>query len=74
MGKIKSQMMQAQDELFEIFDIEDVISGCESFEEFAGTLMTEGGLAYYDWAYKFGLELERFVITDLWNEFWAEYA
>jgi len=74
MGKIKSQMMQAQDELFEIFDIEDVISGCESFEEFAATLMTEGGLAYYDWAYKFGLDLERFVITDLWNEFWAEYA
>ena len=74
MGKIKSMLMDAQDELFDIIDVEDVISGCESFEEFAATLMQDGGLAYYDWAYKFGLDMERCVITDLWNEFWGEYV
>lgn len=74
MGKVKSMLMDAQDELFDIIDVEDVISGCESFEEFAATLMQDGGLAYYDWAYKFGLDMERFVITDLWNEFWGEYV
>ena len=74
MGKVKSMLMDAQDELFEIVDIEDVISGCECFDEFAATLMEDGGLAYYDWSYKFGLDVERFVITDIWNEFWSEYV
>lgn len=74
MGKVKSQIMEAQDELFAIMDIEDVIGSSECFEEFAATLMEQGGLAYYDWAYKFGLDVERFVVTDIWNEFWSEYV
>ena len=74
MGKVKSMLMDAQDELFEIVDIEEVISGCECFDEFAATLMEDGGLAYYDWAYKVGLQMERFIIIDIWNEFWSEYA
>ena len=74
MGKVKSMLMDAQDELFAIADVENIVCNSECFDEFAATLMEDGGLAYYDWSYKFGLDVERFVITDIWNEFWAEYA
>ena len=74
MGKIKSQIMEAQDELFAIMDVENTVCTSECFDELAATLMTLGGLAYYDWAYKFGLDIERFVITDIWNEYWGAYA
>lgn len=74
MGKVKSMLMEAQDELFAIMDVENTVCTSECFDEFAATLMTDGGLAYYDWAYKFGLDVERFVITDIWNEYWGAYA
>ena len=74
MGKIKSDIMDAQDELFAILDVENIVCTSECFDEFAATLMQDGGLAYYDWSYTFGLDVERFVITDIWNEFWGAYA
>ena len=71
MGKVKSKLMEQQDDLFEIVDLEDIISESESFEEFASRVMIEGGDAYYNWAANCGIHTERFIITDLWNESWS---
>ena len=43
MGKMKSQIMEAQDELFAIMDVENTVCTSECFDEFAATLMTLGG-------------------------------
>ena len=74
MGKVKSMLMDAQDELFEIVDIEDAISGAECVAEFHYNVTEAGGEAFQEWLDEVGKSTANYILNDAWNEFWGAYV
>jgi len=74
MGKVKSMLMDAQDELFEIVDLEDAIMGCEEFAEFMYNVTEAGGVAFMEYIDTHGRDTVNFILNDTWNEYWGAFV
>ena len=74
MGKMKSMLMDAQDELYDIVDLEDCISGAECSAEARYNVTEAGGEAFQQFIDRHGRQTANYIINDAWNEFWGHYV
>jgi len=73
MGKVKSMMMDLQDEFHAIVDAESAIADADCIEEFKVNVTTLGGVEFQEFINKVGPNDARWVVEDAWNEFHSNY-
>ena len=72
MGKMKSMLMDQQEEFFALGDIESLIWESENFAEFNHKLAEVPGMV--EFMKTVGHSTYRYIVTDVWNEVWGYYA
>lgn len=68
MGKVKGLVMDIQEEIYDIDNLEDMISESESYSQFTMKLLEKPQFKkIYE---QYGSSWVKGVLLDMWNEYW----
>ena len=68
MGKVKSYIMDIEEQIFDIEGLENKIGECEHVSEMKAFVVEELGLKTH-----FDISIAESAVSDMWNEFWGAY-